>query len=153
MKKSLLIAAVAASGLLLYSCQGDAPAGAWTDSRVDSLKNAIIDSVVAAKNREHDSLMMDYQTRLADSLRIVDSITKATGKAPTSVVVRPSTPKPSTNNKPAPEAEPTKPEPTKPTVTDRPGAKNDGTPKSVTDRPGAKNDGTPKSVNDRSGAK
>lgn len=154
MKKSLLIAAAAITGMSLYSCQNDAPAGAWTETQLDSLKLSIVDSVVAAKNREHDSLMMEYQTRLSDSLRIVDSITKATGKMPTTVVVpsRPSSStKPSTNNKP----EPTAPPAETPKNNGRPGAKDDGAPKANTDRPGAKSssDDAPKKVSDRPGAK
>lgn len=157
MKKSLLIAAAAVTGMTLYSCQSDAPAGTWTESQLDSLKHSIVDSVVAAKNREHDSLMMDYQTRLSDSLRIVDSITKATGKMPTTVVVpsRPSSgSKPTTNNKPEPTAPPAE-TPNTGGNTDRPGAKNDGAPKANTDRPGAKSssEDAPKKVSDRPGAK
>lgn len=105
--KKLIVLAAAASSMLIYSCQSDAPAGSWTQAQVDSLKQNIVDSVVAAKNHEHDSLMNEYNTRLADSLRIVDSIAKATGRMPTTPVVvnkGSGSGKPSTNNKPEPTA-------------------------------------------------
>lgn len=179
--KKLSILALAASAFFIYSCNQDggdngATDGAWSESQIEELKQSIIDSVVAAKNQELEALMIEYQEYFADSMRIVDSITKATGKPPVAPIVT-KKPKPKTNTTQSSSSssssssgsvQPQQPsqnqnvqpqQPTKPSggVDDRSGAKNsknDG-PKSVNERDGAKNsknDG-PKSVGDREGTK
>lgn len=155
MKKLTLLAAAAGS-LLVYSCGSDAGAGAWTQAQVDSMKTAIIDSVVNAKNLELEQKMEEFKASLmpTDSTAV-----KPEENKPGQPVAGNKGNKPSTNGKTQP-SQPSQPsQPTKPdnkgTVTDRSGAKNSEGPKSVNDRSGAKNssNNAPKSVNDRPGAK